>query len=296
MKSLIIYIIILVSTTAVPIVEDALQPPELLIESEYNFPGNILVLSIENPPSSSEITIETDLSHGLISEGFIDGSYYFFIPIDIWEEAGSYKVDVSVEDMNLLRHYDLSSEIILTDRDFKVQYLYVSDEVYESTNNDDAYREFREKVKTARSTSDMEKYWEGKFSLPFDDFTLTTDFGEKRFVNDQITSTRHSGLDLAAPTGTEIHACNKGRVALAEYVTLTGNTLVIDHGMGLFTSYYHMDSIAVKKGDFLEKGDYVGTVGSTGFSTGPHLHLSISIYNTYVNTHQVLDGELLKSH
>ncbi|SHJ44763.1 Murein DD-endopeptidase MepM and murein hydrolase activator NlpD, contain LysM domain [Dethiosulfatibacter aminovorans DSM 17477] len=295
MKSFIIYIMILISTTAVPMMEEALQPPELVLESEYNCPGNILVLSVENPPVNSEITMATDISHGLLSEGLIDGAYYFFIPIDIWEEAGAYSVDVSVDDLNLGRHYDLSSEIMLTDWDFKIQYLYVSDEVYESTNNDDAYREFRERVQTARGNSDKEKYWEGKFILPFDDFTLTTDFGEKRFVNDQLTSTRHSGLDLAAPTGTEIHACNNGRVALAEYVTLTGNTLVIDHGMGLFTSYYHMDTIDVEKGDFLEKGDYVGTVGSTGFSTGPHLHWSISIYNTYVNTHQVLDGELFKS-
>lgn len=292
MKSFIIYMMILFSTTATPMVEDVLKTPELVLETEYNCPGNILILSIENPPLKGEITMETNISHGLLSEGLVDGSYYFFIPVDIWEEAGTYNIEVAVNDLTLDKHYDLSREIELTDWEFKVQYLYVSDEVYESTNNDDAYREFRERVKGARSSSDMEKYWEGKFSLPFEDFTLSTDYGEKRFVNDQITSTRHSGLDLAAPTGTEIHACNNGKVALAEYITLTGNTLVIDHGMGLFTSYYHMDEIEVDEGDFLNKGDYVGTVGSTGFSTGPHLHWSISIYNTYVNTHQVLDNEL----
>lgn len=292
MRSLIIYMMILISTTTAPLMEDALKTPELVLETEYNCPGNILIVSINNPPTNSEITMETNISHGLLSEGIMDGSYFFFIPVDIWTEEGIYNIEVTVEDKTLKRYYDLSTEIKIFDKEFVEQYLYVSNEVYESTNNDDAFKEFRERVKDARSTSDMKKYWDGKFSLPFENFTLTTDYGEKRFVNDQITSTRHSGLDLAAPKGTEIHACNNGRVTLAEYVTLTGNTLIIDHGMGLFTSYYHMDTIDVEEDTFLIKGDYVGTVGSTGFSTGPHLHWSISIYNTYVNTHQVLDNEL----
>jgi len=279
---------IFLSTTVSPIVDETLTPPvpepELIVETENNCPGNILIVSIENPPSDRDMTMVTNILHGPVSEGYVDEAYSYFIPIDIWEEAGSYDVEVTVKDKTLDKSYTFSKEIELTDWDFKVQHLYVSTEVYESTNNDEAYREFREKVKTARSKSDMERYWE--------DFTLTTDYGEIRYVNDQITSTRHSGLDLAAPRGTGIYSCNKGIVTLAEYITLTGNTLIIDHGMGLFTSYYHMDTIDVKKGDFLNKGDYVGTVGSTGFSTGPHLHWSISVYNTYVNTHQVLDNEL----
>lgn len=66
--------------------------------------------------------------------------------------------------------------------------------------------------------------------------------------------------------------------------------MVIDHGLGLFTSYYHLDSILVKEGEVVKTGDIIGTVGSTGFSTGPHLHYSVSIYNTYVNPYQPLSG------
>jgi len=69
-----------------------------------------------------------------------------------------------------------------------------------------------------------------------------------------------------------------------------GNTVVIDHGLGLFTSYYHLDTISVKKGDEVKKGDIIGTVGTTGFSTGPHLHYAVSIYNIYVNPYQTLSG------
>jgi murein DD-endopeptidase MepM/ murein hydrolase activator NlpD len=140
----------------------------------------------------------------------------------------------------------------------------------------------------------MKKLWEGEFILPVkDDYVLTTDYGEIRYVNDRITSSRHSGLDLAAPTGTEIYACNSGNVVLSEYLILTGNTIIVDHGLGVFTSYYHLDTLSSQEGDFVSKGDFVGTMGSTGFSTGPHLHWSISIYNTYVNTWQVLESDLL---
>jgi len=69
-----------------------------------------------------------------------------------------------------------------------------------------------------------------------------------------------------------------------------GNTVVIDHGMGLFTSYYHLNTISVEKGQKVSKGDIIGTVGTTGFSTGPHLHYAVSIYNTYVNPYQPLSG------
>ena len=80
-------------------------------------------------------------------------------------------------------------------------------------------------------------------------------------------------------TGVEIHPAAK-----------IGKRIVIDHGMGLFTSYYHLDSILVKVGEDIAKGDVIGTVGSTGFSTGPHLHYSVSIYNAYVNPYQPLSG------
>ena len=120
---------------------------------------------------------------------------------------------------------------------------------------------------------------------------LTTDFAEIRYVNKELSSSRHSGLDLAAPKGTSVKAPNNGIVAFAmEGLLSPGNTVVIDHGMGLFTSYYHLNTINVKKGDEVKKGDIIGTVGTTGFSTGPHLHYSVSIYNTYVNPYQTLSG------
>jgi len=267
--------------------------PELQIKTNVHFPGNILVLSVENIKEDYHVELNTDLSHGSIALVPIEDSLVYFIPIDIWSKSGDYSVSVEISSVENKSIANLTGNIKISDKKFVTQYLYISEEVYETTNSDAAYQEFREKAQAARSTSTMKKLWDGPFLLPVKDaYTLTTDYGEIRYVNDHISSTRHSGLDLASPTGTKIYACNSGNVVLSEYLILTGNTLIIDHGMGLFTSYYHMDSLSAKLGDFVNKGDFVGNMGSTGFSTGPHLHWSISIYNTYVNPWQVLESDL----
>ena len=273
---------------------DVTLHPEIQIKTAANFPGNILVLSVSNIKDSYQTDLSTNLSHGLVSNVPMGDSIVYFVPIDIWTEAGDYAINVEIKNDAKEIIANLSHTVKINDKDFVTQYLYVSDEVYESTNNDAAYKEFRERAQSARSTSTLKKLWEGEFILPVkDSCVLTTDYGEIRYVNDQITSSRHSGLDLAAPTGTEIYACNSGNIVLSEYLILTGNTIIIDHGMGVFTSYYHLNTLSSQEGDFVNKGDFVGTMGSTGFSTGPHLHWSISIYNTYVNTWQVLEYDLL---
>lgn len=273
---------------------DVTLHPEIQIKTDANFPGNILILSVTNIKEGYLTELTTDLSHGSISNAPIGDSLVYFIPIDIWAEAGDYAFNVEIKNDVEEIIANLSHTVKINDKSFVTQYLYISEQVYETTNSDAAYKEFRERAQAARTVSTMKKLWDGEFILPVkDDYVLTTDYGEIRYVNDRITSSRHSGLDLAAPTGTEIYACNSGNIVLSEYLILTGNTIIIDHGMGVFTSYYHLDTLSSQEGDFVNKGDFVGTMGSTGFSTGPHLHWSISIYNTYVNTWQVLEYDLL---
>jgi murein DD-endopeptidase MepM/ murein hydrolase activator NlpD len=120
---------------------------------------------------------------------------------------------------------------------------------------------------------------------------LTTEFGETRYVNDFPTSYRHLGLDIAAPEGTEVKASNRGKVVLARSLILTGNTVMIDHGEGLFSVYHHLLKLSVKAGAVVERGQKIGEVGSTGFSTGPHLHFMISYFTTNLEPGYVLFGQ-----
>src|SRR5262249_43930345 len=91
------------------------------------------------------------------------------------------------------------------------------------------------------------------------------------------------GLDLAARQGQEVSAPAPARVALAEDLYFSGGTVILDHGAGLFTSYFHLSRIDVRAGDLVAEGARVGAVGATGRATGPHLHWSARIDGARVN-------------
>ncbi len=99
-----------------------------------------------------------------------------------------------------------------------------------------------------------------------------SDFCELRIYNGGEVKSRHTGLDYPIAKGTAVVAGADGTVTLAEEQFYTGNTVVVDHGGGLVTMVFHLDTLAVKEGDKVKRSDKVGTVGSTGRSTGPHLH------------------------
>ena len=112
----------------------------------------------------------------------------------------------------------------------------------------------------------------GEFELPVKGAPRTGQYGSSRTYNGEERSW-HKGMDLAAPTGTPIYAPAEGAVTAAiEDTFFNGNIMTIDHGYGLFTIYAHMHTMALKEGDKVSAGDKLGTVGSTGRATGPHLH------------------------
>jgi murein DD-endopeptidase MepM/ murein hydrolase activator NlpD len=105
---------------------------------------------------------------------------------------------------------------------------------------------------------------------------ITGVFGSQRILNGQ-PSTPHFGVDIGAPAGAPVHAPVGGTVILAEELYLTGNTVIIDHGLGVTSTYAHLSSMAVKPGDRLAPDQLIGTVGATGRATGPHLHWGLNV-------------------
>lgn len=132
-----------------------------------------------------------------------------------------------------------------------------------------------------------QKLWSGDFRVPLDGVTTGGNFGKRRILNGQPRSP-HSGVDFPALTGTLVHAAQSGRVALAEELFFGGNTVVVDHGLGIYTSYNHLSEIDVKAGDELQSGQVVGKVGATGRVTGPHLHWGLTIQRARVNPLQLV--------
>ena len=118
--------------------------------------------------------------------------------------------------------------------------------------------------------------------MPLDDTRLTSDFGMR--THPVLGGRRsHKGVDLAAPTGTPIYATADGYVSKAEWFSSYGKYVSIEHGANLQTRFAHMSGITVKAGTRVKKGDIIGYVGSTGRSTGPHLHYEVRIDGRAVN-------------
>ena len=111
---------------------------------------------------------------------------------------------------------------------------------------------------------------------------ITSYFGDRESPTEGA-STNHKGVDIGASTGTSVVAAAGGTVVISQYSASAGNYIMISHGGGVYTVYMHLSSLGVSKGATVSRGDYIGAVGSTGYSTGPHLHFGLRIGGGYVN-------------
>jgi murein DD-endopeptidase MepM/ murein hydrolase activator NlpD len=120
----------------------------------------------------------------------------------------------------------------------------------------------------------------GTFILPVTSTRRTSFFGDRRvykYSNGKSDTSIHAGVDFGVPTGTQVLACGSGKVVLARNRIVTGNSVVIEHAPGVYSLYYHLDKIEVQEDAVINAGTLVGLSGSTGLSTGPHLHWEIRV-------------------
>jgi murein DD-endopeptidase MepM/ murein hydrolase activator NlpD len=126
------------------------------------------------------------------------------------------------------------------------------------------------------------KLWEGRFLMPVTG-EIITQFGELRSYNGGPVVAHHGGADIAAGQGRNVVAPARGKVVAIETVQLRGNIVILDHGLGVFTTYAHLASVDVQMGQTVERGQPFAKVGSTGLSTGPHLHWELWVRGANVN-------------
>lgn len=256
-------------------------------------PGEALLVVLRGLRSirQAEMKFQNQKYHLLPrSEG--SDEWFGWLGLDFQMKPGDYPLRVTVID-SLGNKHQLQVTLTVKPKTFPVKKLWVAPR-YVTPPPEVTERIRREStlLRTIFSLESTQWRGEGKFILPCQG-KIFFNFGEKRIYNNQPRSS-HSGIDIAAVTGTPVVASNAGQVVLATELYFAGNTVIIDHGLGLFTFYGHLSAIKVKRGDFVHRGQLIGLVGATGRVTGPHLHWSVRLKGSRVDPLSLLEISLDK--
>ena len=213
--------------------------------------------------------------------------FHGIVGVDLEKPAGKYDLALTAQTGDS-KTVNCTVSISVAEGKFAVEKLTVAAQ-YVEPNEEETKRanEERDKLRAIFATVTPDKFFTGAFRLPLPGIHTAKNFGRRRILNGEPSSP-HSGVDLPAPTGTAIHASQRGRVVLAQNLYFSGNTVVIDHGLGVYTFYGHMKTIGVRVGTVVEAGAVLGRVGATGRATGPHLHWGLTVDDSRVNALQIV--------
>lgn len=201
----------------------------------------------------------------------LDGSFVALVPVSFAAVPGEYHLELRILD-HRRREHPARVTLTVQDRPFLEQRLRAGASQV-ALWTPDRLAEDRARTNAARAHPTPQALWEGPLVLPVQG-RVTTEFGVIRTVNGVISS-RHSGIDWAAPLGTPVLAAARGRVVFAGSLWVAGHSVILDHGLGLFSAYNHLSRIIAHEGQMVQAGELIGEVGSSGFSTGNHLHFTL---------------------
>ena len=138
------------------------------------------------------------------------------------------------------------------------------------------------RLRTLYATITPERHWRGRFAKPVGVPDAGEGFGARRIING-LARAPHAGLDYSADAGTPVVGANAGHVALVAEYFFPGRLVVLDHGLGLYTLYFHLERADVADGDRVDRGQIIGRVGASGRATGPHLHFAAHLRQTRID-------------
>jgi murein DD-endopeptidase MepM/ murein hydrolase activator NlpD len=169
-------------------------------------------------------------------------------------------------------------------------------EVFLKVNRDLRKSNYKKIVELVKDT-DLKIHWDGVF-LRLPNSARRAGFADHRnyhYKKGVVDHQVHLGIDLASIAASPVPAANNGRIVFAENLGIYGNTVIIDHGFGLFSMYSHLSEITVEKDTIVSKGDEIGRTGSTGLAGGDHLHFSMLVHHTFVNPIEWWDASWIEN-
>lgn len=216
---------------------------------------------------------------GSASEGDVRRA---LLGVDLEKPAGEYPFGVEMQ-LAAGEKASCSATIEVKEGHFATESLTVKKQFVEPNPEQEARAaEEQKRLRAIYDTVTPERLWDGPFRMPLVGDFKGSNFGKRRVLNGKPGSP-HGGTDFPAPTGTPVHASQRGRVVLAEELFFSGNTVIVDHGLGIYTFYCHFSKIDAKVGDEVAAGTVLGEVGATGRVTGPHLHWALEVQHARVS-------------
>jgi hypothetical protein len=244
-------------------------------------PGEVVLLEVASPQPLRHLRAAV-FGHSFALFNETDGTKWTgLIGIDLETKPGRYVVELSGTDTS---GASISAQDVLmvVAKSFPTRELTVDEKFVSPPAGVQArIKAEAERVRAIFDAVSPQRYWQSAFRLPVPGPPISG-FGKRSIYNGQPRSP-HAGTDFQGATGTPIAAPNAGKVVLVANLYYSGNTVIIDHGLGLYSYFGHMSAFSVREGDQVSTGQVVGKVGATGLVTGPHLHWSIRLAGTRVD-------------
>ena len=243
--------------------------------------GDVCLIRALGPASLKSIYGEFQGERFPMAFGEKNGTYEGLVGIDMNTRPGTYEIRVVATDEGS-RVYSSALSLKVGKVDFGIQKLSLPSSMVDldAKTLERVNKEARQ-LKALFQVFRDERLWRGAFILPVEGEPSGA-FGLNRIINGQHRGP-HTGVDLRAEEGTPVLACNSGVVVLFGELFFSGKSVILDHGWGLYSMYVHLSETRVKEGDRVSTGTLLGRVGSTGRSTGPHLHWGIRMNGARVD-------------
>ncbi len=247
----------------------SLHPPEVA-------QGHTLWVQVQ---SNRSISVTGSLDGRSLSFAPVSGGAWALAGVPVEAEPGAHSIDVSIED-GFGASVSVSVPVVFKTQQFGYEQIDIPADRQGLLAPNVVLAE-TELLSAVFAEASPEKLWEGLFAWPHVG-EITSSFGMSRTYNG-VQSGFHGGVDITGELGAPVFAANAGRVALAAQLQVRGNAVILDHGCGLFSAYYHLSEILVQEGQEVTQGELIGRLGNTGLSTGAHLHWEIRVGDVLVD-------------
>jgi murein DD-endopeptidase MepM/ murein hydrolase activator NlpD len=223
------------------------------------------------------------------SSGAPDAGFAALLGIDMQETPGTHELKVEITSRSGTR--PLSYHVLVIKERYPTQRLQLPRDMVDLDEEHlIRVKAEQEQVRAALEAVSPEKLWRSGFMQPVQGQPSGA-FGGIRIINGQPRNP-HNGEDIVAPVGTDVLAMNDGVARLTVDHFFSGKGVVLDHGLGLYSMYFHLSEVAVRDGESVTRGQRIGKVGASGRATGPHLHWAVRLNGSRVNPYSLIQLQL----